>query len=161
MDLRFTINGFDTEVEAKAHENLRDVLRRTGFKSVKKGCDVGGCGACTVLVDGKAVYSCCVLAGWAQGKKITTVEGLGSESGTLDSIQESFILSGAAQCGYCTSGFLMISKEILAEKPSATEIEIRKALSGNLCRCTGYAKIVEAIIVASKQQSSSARALAV
>ncbi len=161
MDLRFTINGFDTEVEAKAHENLRDVLRRTGFKSVKKGCDVGGCGACTVLVDGKAVYSCCVLAGWAQGKKITTVEGLGSESGTLDMIQESFILSGAAQCGYCTSGFLMISKEILAEKPSATEIEIRKALSGNLCRCTGYAKIVEAIIVASKQQSSSARALAV
>jgi len=155
MELRFTINGFDTHVEAKAHENLRDLLRRTGFKSVQKGCDVGGCGACTVLVDGRAVYSCCVLAGWAQGKKITTVEGLGSQSGILDPIQESFILSGAAQCGYCTSGFLMMSKEIIDEKPGATETEIRKALSGNLCRCTGYAKIVEAVIIASKQHRAS------
>jgi aerobic-type carbon monoxide dehydrogenase small subunit (CoxS/CutS family) len=154
MELRLTINGFDTQVEARPYENLRDLLRRTGYKSVKKGCDVGGCGACTVLVDGKAVYSCCVLSGWANDKKITTVEGLGSQTGVLDEIQESFILCGAAQCGYCTSGFLMISKEILNEKPNATEMEIRKALSGNLCRCTGYAKIVDAIIMAAKQQRS-------
>jgi aerobic carbon-monoxide dehydrogenase small subunit len=148
MDLRLRINDADMQVEARPYENLRDLLRRIGYRSVKRGCDVGGCGACTVLVDGRAVYSCCVLAGWANGKNLETVEGLRESDGTLDAIQESFILSGAAQCGYCTSGFLMVSKEIVAEKPNGTESEIRKALSGNLCRCTGYAKIVEAIMIA-------------
>jgi carbon-monoxide dehydrogenase small subunit len=153
MDIRMTINGFDTQVEARPYENLRDLLRRIGYRSVKKGCDVGGCGTCTVLVDRRAVYSCCVLAGWAQGKNVETVEGLSSLEGNLDPIQESFILTGAAQCGYCTSGFLMVSKEIIAEKPNATEEEVRKALSGNLCRCTGYVKIVDAIMMAKKKQS--------
>ncbi len=158
MNLAFMINGMERQVEARPYENLRDLLRRIGYKSVKKGCDVGGCGACTVLVNEKAVYSCCVLAGWTQGKHVETVEGLVTQEGKLDPIQESFILNGAAQCGYCTSGFLMMSKEIVTEKPNGTEAEVRKALAGNLCRCTGYAKIVDAIMMAKQQTSSVAGA---
>jgi aerobic-type carbon monoxide dehydrogenase small subunit (CoxS/CutS family) len=114
---------------------------------VKRGCDVGGCGACTVLVDGRAIYSCCTLAEWANGKEVLTLEGL-IRDGKVDPIQQAFIDEGGAQCGFCTPGFVMMAKDILDHRPDASEQEIRKMLSGNLCRCTGYVKIVDAIIAA-------------
>jgi aerobic-type carbon monoxide dehydrogenase small subunit (CoxS/CutS family) len=150
MDVDVTINGFKTILRVEPHENLRDVLRKSGYLSVKKGCDVGGCGACTVLVDDMAVYSCCLLAGWAEGKSIFTLEGL-SQDGSLDPIQKAFMEKGAAQCGFCTPGFIMMGKYIVEHKRNATEAEVRKALAGNLCRCTGYAKIVEAVMAAKQE----------
>ena len=153
MDIETMVNGFRTILKAEPYENLRDVLRRSGYLSVKKGCDVGGCGACTVLVDDRAVYSCCLLAGWAQGKSVTTLEAF-SQDGTLEPIQKMFMEKGAAQCGFCTPGFLMMGKYIVDHKKNASEAEVRKALAGNLCRCTGYAKIVEAVM-ATKQEGVS------
>ena len=153
MDVESTINGFKTILKAEPHENLRDVLRRNGFTSVKKGCDVGGCGACTVIVDDKAVYSCCLLAGWADGRSITTLEGLAA-GGSIDLIQKKFIEKGAAQCGFCTPGFIMMGKYIVEHKKNASETEVRKALAGNLCRCTGYAKIVEAVMATMQEGGS-------
>lgn len=150
MDLQMTINGFRTILKAEPHENLRDLLRRNGYTSVKKGCDVGGCGACTVIVDEKAVYSCCVLAGWADGKSVSTLEGL-SQDGSLDPIQKAFMEKGASQCGFCTPGFIMMGKYVVEHKRNATEVEVRKALAGNLCRCTGYAKIVDAVMAAKQE----------
>jgi carbon-monoxide dehydrogenase small subunit len=147
VELEMTINGFKTILKAEPYENLRDLLRRSGYTSVKRGCDVGGCGACTVLADDKPIYSCCVLAAWADGKTIVTLEGLGKD-GKLETIQKMFMEKGASQCGFCTPGFLMISKYIVEHKSSATEYEVRKALGGNLCRCTGYVKIVEAVMAA-------------
>jgi len=150
MELEMTINGFKTILKAEPYENLRDLLRRSGFTSVKKGCDVGGCGACTVLADDKPVYSCCVLAAWADGKSIVTLEGL-AKDGELDPIQKTFMEKGASQCGFCTPGFIMVSKYIVEHKRDATEAEVRKALGGNLCRCTGYVKIVEAVMAAKEE----------
>lgn len=150
MDLEMTINGFKTILSAEPYENLRDLLRRSGYTSVKKGCDVGGCGACTVLADDKPVYSCCVLAAWADGKVIVTLEGL-AKDGKLDPIQKTFMEKGASQCGFCTPGFIMVSKYVVEHKRDATEAEVRKALGGNLCRCTGYVKIVEAVMAAMEE----------
>ncbi len=150
MDLELTVNGFKTILKAEPYENLRDLLRRSGYASVKKGCDVGGCGACTVLVNGKAVYSCCVLAAWADGKSVVTLEGL-AKDGKLDPIQRTFMEKGASQCGFCTPGFIMMAKYIVDHKPNASEAEVRKALGGNLCRCTGYVKIVEAVMAAKQE----------
>jgi aerobic-type carbon monoxide dehydrogenase small subunit (CoxS/CutS family) len=154
MELELTINGFKTILRAEPYENLRDVLRRNGYTAVKRGCDVGGCGACTVLVNGRAVYSCCTLAAWANGKEVLTLEGL-AQDGKIDPIQQAFIEKGGAQCGFCTPGFVMTAKEIIEHKPDASEQEIRKMLSGNLCRCTGYVKIVEAVIAASDAARSA------
>ena len=120
---------------------------RAGLQGTKKGCDSGGCGCCTVLVDGKAMYSCMTMVMSVQDKKITTVEGL-PEGGELDPLQQAFIDAGAVQCGYCTCGIMMASKQLLNENPNPSEAEIRKGISGNLCRCTGYQKIVEAIQLA-------------
>ncbi len=150
MELEMTINGFKTALKAEPYENLRDLLRRNGYTSVKKGCDVGGCGACTVLANDKPVYSCCVLAAWADGKSIVTLEGL-AKDGKLDPIQKMFMEKGASQCGFCTPGFIMVSKYVVDHKPNATEQEVRKALGGNLCRCTGYAKIIEAVMAAKEE----------
>jgi aerobic carbon-monoxide dehydrogenase small subunit len=150
MDLEMTVNGFKTILKAEPYENLRDLLRKSGYTSVKKGCDVGGCGACTVLANDKPVYSCCVLAAWADGKTIVTLEGL-AKDGKLDPIQRTFMEKGAAQCGFCTPGFIMVSKYVVEHKPYATEAEVRKALGGNLCRCTGYVKIVEAVMAAKEE----------
>jgi len=134
----------------KPHESLREVLRRIGFTGVKKGCDVGGCGACTVLLNGDPIYSCCVFAAWAQGKDITTIEGLAT-GGELQLIQQEFATRNAAQCGFCTPGLIMSAKALLEKKQNLTEEEIRRGIAGNLCRCTGYVKVVDAIASASKK----------
>jgi carbon-monoxide dehydrogenase small subunit len=140
MLVRLTINGAAREVEVEPYRSLLDMLRNeAGLPGTKKGCDVGDCGACTVIVDGKPVNSCLMLGIEAQGAKVETIEGL------RHPLQESFIRHGAAQCGFCTPGMIMMAKALLDEKPRPTEDEIRFALVGNICRCTGYTKIIEAI----------------
>jgi len=126
---------------------LRDTLRLTG---TKKGCGVGECGACTVLVDGLAVDSCLLLAAQVDGKSVTTIEGLGSIN-QLDPIQEAFVETGGVQCGYCTPGMVMSAKAMLEKNNKPSRDEIKKALSGNLCRCTGYTKIVQAVELAAEK----------
>lgn len=146
--IKLEINGEVHELAVEPYESLLSTLRnRAGLSGTKRGCDSGGCGCCTVLVDGKAVYSCMTMVMSMQGRKITTVEGL-AENGNLDSLQQAFIDAGAVQCGYCTCGIMMASKELLENNPDPDEDEIRKGISGNLCRCTGYQKIVDAIKLA-------------
>ena len=150
--IHLAINGELHEVMAEPHDTLLHVLREgLGLMGTKQGCDTGGCGCCTVLVDGQAVYSCMLFAMAAQQKKITTIEGLRS-NGKLDSLQEAFIHTGAVQCGYCTCGMIMAAKALLSESESLTEKDIRSGIAGNLCRCTGYQKIVEAIRMAAAQR---------
>jgi len=139
------VNNDNYEVEVESGRLLADVIREDiGLTGTKKGCEIGVCGACTVLLDGKAVSSCLMLAVHAVGKKITTIEGL-MKNGELDPLQKAFVDYGAFQCGFCTPGVLMASKAMLNENPHATEHEIREGLNGNLCRCTGYAKMIDAI----------------
>ncbi len=143
--IQVTLNGKSTTFEAPSHRLLLDLLRdQIGLTGTKEGCGTGDCGACTVYLNGKPVNSCLVLSGELDGADIVTIEGLqiGPE---LHPIQKTFIQDGGAQCGYCTPGMLMMSKALLDENPNPTEEEIRFALSGNLCRCTGYAKIVQAV----------------
>jgi len=147
------VNGDDYEALAEPHETLRDVLReRLGFLGVKKGCDYGGCGACTVIVNEKAVYSCMTWVAKSEGKRIVTIEGL-SKSGKLDPVQEAFLNLNAAQCGYCTPGVIMSARALLDGNPSPSEDDVRDALTGNICRCTGYSKYVEAILSLAKKAS--------
>ena len=142
------VNGERHELAVEASSTLLHVLREElGLLSPKKGCDSGGCGCCTVLLDGRAVYSCMVFAMSAQDKKIITIEGL-AKDGKLDPLQEAFIQAGAVQCGYCTSGMIMTAKEFLSSARAPSDPEIRQAISGNLCRCTGYHKTVDAIRMA-------------
>jgi carbon-monoxide dehydrogenase small subunit len=139
------VNNDNYEVEIEPSRLLADVIREDiGLTGTKKGCEIGVCGACTVLLDGKAVSSCLMLAVHAVGKKITTIEGL-MKNGELHPLQQAFVDYGAFQCGFCTPGMLMASKAMLDENPHPTEHEIREGLSGNLCRCTGYAKMIDAI----------------
>jgi carbon-monoxide dehydrogenase small subunit len=150
--IKLRINGVEEEVFVESRWSLAYVLREElGLIGVKVGCDTGNCGACTVLVDGKAVKSCLFLAVKAQGKEITTIEGLSSRNGELHPLQQAFIDHWAVQCGYCTPGMIMAAKALLDEKPEATEDEIRFGMNGNLCRCTGYIKIVEAIMAAQEK----------
>jgi carbon-monoxide dehydrogenase small subunit len=140
-----TVNGESHELELDPRELLVYVLRdRLGLTGTVVGCDTSSCGSCTVLLDGESVKSCTVLGVQADGHELTTVEGL-SENGCLNSLQESFHTHHALQCGYCTSGMLLAATSLLAENPSPTEHEIRHALEGNICRCTGYQNIVDAI----------------
>ena len=146
--INLNINGDVEEVVVEKSDTLLRALRdRLGLQATKRGCDSGGCGCCTVMVDGQAVYSCMTFALSVQGKEITTVEGL-PQDGALDPIQQAFIDADAVQCGYCTCGIMMATKQLLNDNPDPTEDEIRKGISGNLCRCTGYHKIVEAIKLA-------------
>jgi aerobic-type carbon monoxide dehydrogenase small subunit (CoxS/CutS family) len=142
------INGKRHELAVAPSETLLQVLRnQMRLIGSKRGCDSGGCGCCTVHVDGKAVYSCMVFARSLQNRKVTTIEGL-VKDGELDPLQTAFIEEGAVQCGYCTCGMIMTAKEFLATEDQPDEQQIRHAISGNLCRCTGYHKIVEAIKIA-------------
>jgi carbon-monoxide dehydrogenase small subunit len=139
------VNGLEYDLLIKPHWTLVDVLRdEIGLTGTKKGCGKGECGACTVIMDGKAILSCLVLAIQAQGKEIFTIEGL-SRDGKLDPLQEAFVKYGAIQCGFCTPGMIVTSRVLLNKNPQPTEEEIKRALSGNLCRCTGYVKIIEAV----------------
>ena len=145
-----TINGKEYELAVAPNMTLADLLREELLLTgTKKGCELGDCGSCTVIMSGRAVNSCLVLAVQASGKEITTVEGLETEDG-LHPLQEKFIQNGAIQCGFCTSGMLLSAKSLLDKNPKPDEREIRTAISGNLCRCTGYQKIVESIKEASE-----------
>ncbi len=145
-----TINGKEYEVAVAPNMTLADLLREElMLTGTKKGCEMGDCGTCTVIMNGRAVNSCLVLAVQASGKEITTVEGLETDEG-LHPLQEKFIENGAIQCGFCTSGMLLSAKSLLDNNPKPSELEIRTAISGNLCRCTGYQKIVESIKDASE-----------
>ena len=150
MAITLNVNGTDYPLEVKPNEILLNVLRdRLGLMGTKYGCGIGECGACTVLLDGKAVLSCQTLAFTAGGKRITTIEGL-ERDGELDPLQQAFIDEGAVQCGYCTPGMILSAKALLDVKPDPSTEEIKQAIRGNLCRCTGYINIVRAIKKASE-----------
>lgn len=152
--IRLLVNGFEYDLLIKPHWTLIDVLRdEIGLTGTKKGCEKGECGGCTVMIDGEAVLACLVLAIQAQGKSIQTIEGL-AQGGKLDSLQNAFVKYGAIQCGYCTPGMILTSRAFLNKNPHPTVEEILKALSGNLCRCTGYVKIIEAVRNASMMGAS-------
>ena len=146
--ITFTLNGELTEVAFAPHKTLLEVLREDlALTGTKHGCELGECGTCAVLVDGRSVLSCLVLGLDAEGRAVETVEGLATADG-LHPLQTTFADTGAAQCGYCTPGFLLVAKELLKTNPDPTREEIKEALSGNLCRCTGYIKIYEAVELA-------------
>ena len=144
--IRLTVNGTEEELAVDVRECLADTLReRLGLTSVKKGCEVGECGACTVLLDGKAVNSCCYLSVWAEGHSVLTVEGLQGPNGELSPIQTAFIEEAAVQCGFCTPGIILTAVEIVGHNRPYTREELRKLISGHLCRCTGYENILNAV----------------
>lgn len=152
INVTLNINDSEYEVMVAPYHTLCEVLRdKLGFTDVKNSCNQGECGACTVLIDGKPVCSCIMLAVKADGKKITTARGL-AKNGKLHLLQEKFIEYGAVQCGYCTPGMLLAAKALLDETPHPSEEEVRMAISGNICRCTGYQQIVEAIMAAAAEQ---------
>lgn len=146
MEIEMTVNSKAQKVQIKPDDRLLDVLRHTlGLTGAKEGCSgEGECGACTVIMDGKAVNSCLVLAFQARGKDIITIEGL-EENGELDRLQQAFIDNGAVQCGYCTPGMIMSAKALLIDNAHPSEVDIRTSIEGNLCRCTGYINIINAI----------------
>ena len=143
--ISFNLNGEDTQVLAEPNRTLLDLLRDDlGLTGTKKGCEAGECGACTVMLDGRPVNSCITLAAEVEGCRVITVEGV-AQDGQLSPLQRQFIDKWAFQCGYCTAGMIMSAKALLERNPHPTELEIREAIEGNLCRCTGYVKIIEAI----------------
>ena len=149
------VNGREESVRLKPYDTLSRVLREElGMIGTKRGCDYGGCGACTVSIDGKAIYSCMFPAQYAEGKEILTVEGLAAKHGiggdALSMIQESFLVNGGLQCGYCTSGIMISTKCLLDKNPDPSLVDIQEALAGNICRCTGYGRILESIFAAAK-----------
>jgi carbon-monoxide dehydrogenase small subunit len=144
MIVKFKLNGESVEENVADDERALDFLRRIGMKSVKEGCGEGECGACTIIVNGKNVVSCLMLAAELDETDVLTTEGL-SKDGVLDPIQESFADIGAVQCGFCTPGMEMSAKALLIKNPKPSEEDIKKGLEGNLCRCTGYFKIIEAV----------------
>lgn len=148
IKIKFNLNDEDVVVEVESNRRLVDMLREDlNMKSVKEGCGEGECGACTVIVDEKAVTSCSVLAPQVDGCNVITLEGL-SKDGELDKLQESFIEAGAVQCGFCTPGMILSAKALFMKNPNPSRDEIKRAMAGNLCRCTGYKKIIEAVEIA-------------
>ncbi len=141
MKVRLVLNGRGAELECRADEMLLDVLRREGLGSVRATCGIGICGACTVLVDGQPMSGCLTLTPQVEGRELTTVEGLGGS----DPVQRAFVDAHAFQCGWCTPGFVLTAKALLAENPDPSEHEIVEALGGNLCRCGSYVKIIDAV----------------
>ena len=150
-EIELNVNGEKHSLSVAPNHTLLSVLRsQLGLTGTKYGCGTGECGACTVLVDSKPIPSCLILAVAVEGKRITTIEGL-SQNGNLHPIQEEFVKSMAIQCGYCTPGFVLITKALLDQNPNPTDEEIKQYIKGNICRCTGYVKIVEAINAAAKR----------
>lgn len=158
--IEFTLNGEPAEVAFAPHKTLLEVLREDlGLMGTKHGCELGECGTCAVLVDSRSVLSCLMLGLDAEGRSIETIEGMASPEG-LHPLQETFADLGAAQCGYCTPGFLLVACELLKTNPRPTREEIKEALSGNLCRCTGYIKIYEAVeLAAARMRGEEAEAV--
>jgi carbon-monoxide dehydrogenase small subunit len=155
MTIRTTINGTTRTLEVRPERTLLDLLRdQLGLTGTKRGCEIGECGACTVLLDGVAVNSCLVLAPQVNGRSVTTVEGL-AEGETLSPLQEAFLDQDAVHCGFCTPGMLMSARDLLDHNPQPSEHDIRTAISGNLCRCTGYVQIVDAIADAAAREKKS------
>lgn len=151
MKVEFTVNGESYEQDADGDTRLLDYLRHElGLTGAKEGCGVGECGACTVLIEGKPTLSCLTYLPQVDGKEITTIEGL-EEDGKLHPLQEAFVETGGVQCGFCTPGFIMVALELLERNPDPTREEIREWIEGNICRCTGYTKIVDAIQLAGKR----------
>jgi aerobic-type carbon monoxide dehydrogenase small subunit (CoxS/CutS family) len=164
LQIRLKVNGEKKDWSIAPGDLLLDVLRREGYFGVKRGCETGECGACTVLVNGRAVNSCLMFAAQAQGCEILTIEGV-AQGDALDPIQEAFLDHGAVQCGFCTPGMILNTKALLEHNPNPSEEEVRDLLAGNLCRCTGYKKPVEAVLAAaqacrrkSKKSAQGARA---
>jgi len=146
--ISFVLNGEQAEVAFAPHKTLLEVLREDlALTGTKHGCELGECGTCTVLVDGRSILSCLMLGLDAEGREVTTVEGM-AENGQLHPLQDTFADTGAAQCGYCSPGFLLAAKELIDKNSKPSRDEIKEALSGNLCRCTGYIKIYEAVELA-------------
>lgn len=153
--ISFDINDRHINITVPVHRTLLEMIREDiGLTGTKEGCDEGECGACTVIMDGKAIHSCCTLAVSADGCKIITIEGLQKED-ELDPIQQAFVDAGAVQCGYCTPGMVLSAKALLDVNDDPTEEEIRTAIEGNICRCTGYDRIVQAIALAAKYKQET------
>jgi carbon-monoxide dehydrogenase small subunit len=152
VNITLHVNGDKYHLAVEPWRTLSEVLREDlNLIGTKIGCETGDCGACTVLINGKSVISCLSLAIESDGKEITTIEGLSTHGDTLHPIQEAFVEQGAIQCGYCTPGMILSAKYLLDKNPEPTESQIRQALSGNLCRCTGYNRIVKAVMAAGKK----------
>ena len=150
------VNGEALEIEIDVRESLLDMLRnRLHLTGTKQGCGVGECGACAVLIDGNTMDSCIYMAVWADGKNITTIEGISNDDGTLSDIQQNFVEKGAVQCGFCTPGFVISTTALLNKNSNPSKDEIRRGLSGNLCRCTGYQKILDAVETTVEQRRKS------
>jgi carbon-monoxide dehydrogenase small subunit len=146
----FELNGKDIEVDVPATTTLLEMLRvNLGYVSVKKGCEQGECGACTVLLDGAPVTSCIILAQQVEGRRVTTIEGL-NENPLMRELRDAFLENGAVQCGYCTPGMLLAAYALLRDNPKPTEEDVKQGIEGNICRCTGYVKIIEAILDAAE-----------
>lgn len=151
MDIHIKVNGINQQLKVKPTSTLLDLLRdELGLTGAKDGCGEGECGACTVLLDGEAVNACLVLAGQADGCEVETIEGL-SRRGELHPLQQAFLETGAVQCGYCIPGTILSAAALLGKNNRPTDLEIRKALAGNICRCTGYTKIIEAVRSAAEE----------
>lgn len=154
--ISFTVNGDLQELFVEPRKTLLAVIRDTiGLTGTKEGCSTGDCGACTVIVDGEPVTSCMMLGVSANGKEVTTIEGI-SSPGELHPVQQAFLEKGGYQCGFCTPGFIMAAKALLDDNPNIAEDEMRHALGGNICRCTGYTKIIEAVLSAAETMRSDA-----
>lgn len=154
MKIKFILNKKEVEVDVEPHEKFLDVLRdKLRLTGTKEGCSVGECGACTIIVNGEAVTSCLLIAGSVDGKEVTTIEGVGTD-GKLDPIQEAILENHALQCGFCTPGFVLSAKAFLDKHEDASKEEIRRAISGNLCRCTGYEQLTVAIYEAAQKLKS-------
>jgi len=150
LKIKFILNGKETEIETRSNKRLLDLLRDDlNLTGTKEGCSIGECGACTVLINGKSVNSCLVLAGEIDGAEIITIEGI-AQNGNLHPLQENFLKYGAVQCGFCTPGMILSAYALLKKNPNPDEETIKEAIAGNLCRCTGYKQIIEAVKNTSK-----------
>lgn len=157
--IKFTLNGEETEVAFAPHKTLLEVLREDlALTGTKHGCELGECGTCAVLVDGRSILSCLMLGLDVEGHDVKTIEGM-AEGAELHPLQQTFADLGAAQCGYCSPGFLLVAEELLKKNPNPSRLEIQEALSGNLCRCTGYIKIYEAVELAAAKMRGEDAAL--